>query len=172
MIRKIGVIAGAGALFFLCGSSCADTALAVELGRGDDRTNLLRISFVDKWRKKQPPAGAEWRLAGYWDLSLAVWDNHDESVADVSATPVFRLARSAAYIEAAIGFHLVTTHISAHRTFSTAFQFGEHLGAGYRFGPARRYDLGLRVQHISNGGISQPNPGINFVLVRLQYDLE
>ena len=171
MIRKIGVIAGAGAVFFLCGSAYADNALAMELGRGDDRTNVLRLAFTHPWRQGEP-AAREWQLVGYWEFAAAVWDNHDESVADVSATPVFRLARSAAYIEAAIGFHLVTTHISAHRTFSTAFQFGEHLGAGYRFGPARRYDLGLRVQHISNGGLREPNPGINFVSVRFQYDLE
>jgi lipid A 3-O-deacylase len=171
MIRKIGVMAGAGAVFFLCGNAYADNALAVELGRGDDRTNALRVSFIHTWRKGEP-ASREWHLVGYWEFSGAVWDNRDESVADVSVTPVFRLARSSVYVEGAIGFHLVSTHISAHRTFSTVYQFGEHLGAGYRFGPARRYDLGLRVQHISNGGLSQPNPGINFVLMRFQYDLE
>lgn len=171
MIRKIGVAAGAGVLFFLSGSSCAGNALAVELGRGDDRTNVLRLSYTSTWRKGEP-ASREWHLVGYWEFSAAVWDNHDESAADVSVTPVFRLARSSVYVEGAIGFHLVSTHISAHRTFSTVYQFGEHLGAGFRFGPAGRYDLGLRVQHISNGGLSQPNPGINFVLVRFQYELE
>jgi hypothetical protein len=85
---------------------------------------------------------------------------------------VFRLQREAIYVEGAIGFHLVSTRISAARVFSTAFQFGDHLGAGMRFGPGRRYDLGMRVQHLSNGGVRSPNPGINFVLVRLQYDLE
>jgi lipid A 3-O-deacylase len=35
-----------------------------------------------------------------------------------------------------------------------------------------RYDVSLRVQHLSNGGLRDPNPGINFVLVRLQYSLE
>lgn len=171
MIRKIGVAAGAGALFFLSGSSYADHALAIELGRGDDRTSVLRLSFANTWRKGDP-ASRGWHLVGYWEFAGAVWDNKDESVADVSATPVFRLARSALYVEGAIGFHLVSTRISAHRTFSTVYQFGEHLGAGLRFGPAGRYDLGLRVQHISNGGLSQPNPGINFALVRFQYDLE
>jgi hypothetical protein len=36
----------------------------------------------------------------------------------------------------------------------------------------RRYDSCLRVQHLSNGGLRDPNPGINFVLMRLQYSLE
>ena len=67
--------------------------------------------------------------------------------------------------------HCLDAH-HAHRTSSTAFQFGDHLGAGFRFGPQDRYDFGVRVQHISNGGVSSPNPGINFFLVRLQRDLE
>lgn len=164
-------MAGAGALFFLAAGAHADHGLVAEVGIGDDDTKVLRLSITSTWRKADP-AARDWHLVGYWEFSAGVWDNHDESVADVSATPVFRLARAAAYVEGAIGFHLVTTHISAHRTFSTAFQFGDHVGAGYRFGPARRYDLGVRVQHISNGGISHPNPGINFVTLRFQYDLE
>lgn len=164
-------MAGAGALFFLAAGAHADHGLAMEIGRGDEDTNLLRLSFVHAWRKGEP-AAPDWHLAGYWEFSAAIWDNHDESTADVSATPVFRFQRDSIYLEGAIGFHLVTSHISAHRTFSSAFQFGTHVGAGYRFGPARRYDLGLRVQHISNGGLREPNPGINFVIVRFQYDLE
>src|SRR5512145_1036007 len=87
MIRKIALALGAGALIAASPAAFALDGASVELGRGDDRTNLLRISFVDKWRKKQPPAGAEWRLAGYWDLSFAVWDNPDESTAEAGFTP-------------------------------------------------------------------------------------
>ena len=176
MIRKIGVIAGAGAWFFLAllflapGAHAVD-GLSVEIGRGDDRTSLLRLAFTEQWRKRDPTR-RDWHLAGYWEIAAAIWDNADESTADLSATPVFRIERRTVYLEAAIGFHLVSTRISAHRVFSTAFQFGEHAGAGVRFGPGRRYDLGMRVQHLSNGGVRSPNPGINFVLMRLQYDLE
>jgi len=171
MIRKIGVVAGAGALFFLAAGAHADSGLAMEIGRGDENTNLLRLSLIDTWRSGEP-AAPDWHLVGYWEFSAGIWDNHEESVAEVAATPVFRFARSSFYVEGAIGLHLVTTHISAARVFSTSFQFGEHLGAGYRFGSGKRYDLGVRVQHISNGGVREPNPGINFVLVRFQYDLE
>jgi lipid A 3-O-deacylase len=171
MIRKIGVAAGALALFFLAAEVQAVDGIAGEIGYGDDSTRLLRFAIVDTWRKREPPM-REWRLAGYWEFSAGVWDNKDESIADVGITPVFRIERSPIYLEAAIGLRLVSTHISAQRTFSTSFQFGDHLGAGFRFGPRERYDLGLRVQHISNGGVSSPNPGINFFIVRLQRDLE
>ena len=176
MIRKIGAVAAAGgwfflALFFLVPRAHAVDGMAVEVGRGDDRTYMLRVSVTDQWRERGPaPSG--WYLAGYWEYAAGVWDNPDESTAEIAATPVFRFERRAIYVEGAIGFHLVQARISAHRSFSTAFQFGDHLGAGVRFGPGQRYDLGVRVQHISNGGLSKPNPGINFVLMRLHYALQ
>jgi hypothetical protein len=88
---------------------------------------------------------------------------------------VFRLERAARtplvpYFEAAIGFHLLSDEIvNSERHFSTRFQYGDHLAAGARFGPRWRYDAGVRLQHLSNGGIERPNPGINFVQLRLAY---
>jgi hypothetical protein len=167
MIRKI---AGALAAWLCCSTAHCVDGIAVEYGRGDDRTNLLRISVVDKWRKGHPPPDApEWRLAGYWDLSAAVWDNHDESTADVGFAPVFRIEKHPYYVEGALGLHLVQTRISSNRTFSTSFQFAEHVGAGVRNG---KYTYGLQAQHLSNGGIAHPNPGINFLILKLQYELD
>lgn len=156
MIRKI---AAATAAWFFSSAACALDGVALEVGRGDDHTNVIRIALIDRWG----------RLPGYWEFSGAVWDNHFESTADIGLTPVFRFERAAYYLEAAIGVHLVQTRISASRSFSTALQFGDHIGAGVRSG---RFDLGLRLQHISNAGLDHPNPGINFLLVRLQYALE
>jgi len=171
MIRKIGVMAGAGALFFLNASAHAIESMSAEIGYGDERTMMVRFGIEDRWRARENALHG-WRLAGYWEFSFSIWDNAAESTADAAATPVFRWERDSIYLEGAVGFHLVTSQISAQRTFSSAFQFGSHVGAGRRFGPARRYDLGVRVQHISNGGLREPNPGINFVSVRFQYDLE
>ena len=165
MIRKIAALAAA---CVVSSSGYCVGGVSLELGRGDDQTNVLRIAVQDKWRK-QEAAAPSWRLAGYWELSAGAWDNHDESTADVGLTPVFRIERESLYVEAAIGLHLVQTRISAARIFSTSFQFGDHLGAGMRFD---KYDFGIRLQHISNGGIRRPNPGINFLLVRFQYNLD
>ena len=170
MIRKIGGLAAACALFLFSPAAQAVDGVSVEVGRGDDRTSALRIGLTDRWHKRTMIE--EWRLAGYWELAGSVWDNPDESTADVSLTPVFRVERKSIYVEAAIGAHLVTSRISAARVFSTALQFGSHFGTGFYFGAGQRYDLGVRLQHISNGHLESPNPGINFVLVRLQYSLE
>ena len=165
MIRKIAAAAAACAV---CSTGYCVDGVSVALGWGDERTSLLRVGITNLWRQRQP-APAQWQLAGYWEIFAGLWSNTDESTAELGATPVFRLQRGQFYVEGAIGAHLVQTHISAQRSFSTAFQFGTHAGVGIHSG---KYDFGLRIQHISNSSIKQPNPGINFVLVRFQYDLE
>ena len=76
-----------------------------------------------------------------------------ESTADLGITPVFRVARGALYLEAAIGLHLVQRRISA-RVFSTAFSSATtSASAG-----------------IPDAGTPLAS-GINFVLLRAQYEL-
>jgi hypothetical protein len=55
---------------------------------------------------------------------------------------------------------------------STAFQFGEFAGAGVNFGDRGEYGVGVRIQHISNGCIKQPNYGATFGEVRISYRWE
>jgi hypothetical protein len=171
MIRKF---AAAAAAWMLASAGYCMDGVAVEIGTGDDDTRAIRLAGTWNWRK-QWQLGEKWHLAGYWELSLGAWENLDDSTTDFGFTPVFRFEHHDehhVYVEAAIGFHILSQHISAQRQFSTNFQFGDHLAVGARFGSRRRYDLGVRLQHISNGGIQKPNPGINFLLLRFQYNLE
>jgi hypothetical protein len=39
-------------------------------------------------------------------------------------------------------------------------------GAGAQLRPQRAHELSLRIQHSSNAGIKEPNPGENFLLLR------
>jgi hypothetical protein len=166
MIRKI---AAAAAACMACSTSYSFDGVSGQVGwsGGDDQTALLRIGLTSAWRERQAMQ-RDWRCAGYWEFFAGAWDNAEGNTVEVGATPVFRLQRGQLYVEAAIGAHLVRTRVE-HRDTSTTLQFGTHGGVGMRSG---RYDFGLRLQHISNGGFREPNPGINFVLVRLQYDLE
>ena len=166
MIRQ--KFAAAAAAWLCTFPSYATNALALEIGRGEDRTSLLRFAVVDRWNREPRALGRKWQLSGYWEFSVALWDNATESTADVGVTPVFRFERGPLYLEAAIGLHLVQAHISSARVFSTAVQFGDHVGIGWRSG---HWDFAARLQHLSNAGLDHPNPGINFVLVRAQYEL-
>ena len=71
------------------------------------------------------------------------------------------------YVEGGIGAHLLSrTRINNDRRFGSAFQFGDLVGMGWRLGQEKNYEIGLRLQHISNGGIKKPNQGINFLELR------
>lgn len=140
-------------------------SVSAELGQGSRTVDLWRVGV--QWDQDLAwLAGTRWDL--YWDLSIGSWQSNTGRVHDFGLTPVFRYAPASRgpYLEGAIGWHVVSdSHISSDLRFSTRFQFGDHLGFGYRFD---RYDVALRLQHLSNGGMRNPNPGINFLLLRLR----
>jgi hypothetical protein len=158
-----------GALFLLLSIPArAVDSVSAEVGGGTHSVELWRIGAQwkqhPKWLRESP-----WQLS--WDLSVGGWNSRTGTVHDFALTPELRhsIAPRGAYFDAGIGFHVLSdSHISSDFGFSTRFQFGDHVGVGYRFGPA---DLELRFQHLSNGGMRNPNPGINFLLLRLQYPL-
>ena len=141
--------------------------------------NLYRVGVQWDWKKKLIEMG-NWHLGGYWESSFGYWDNNSfarthSSIIDFGLTPVLRLqpnnpAGFSPYVELGVGLHVLShTSVSTQRQFGSSFQFGDHLGAGVRFGGKGQYDIGYRYQHLSNAGIKQPNQGINFHQVRFAY---
>lgn len=150
----------------------------LELGNGSS-ASMFRLGATWNWQQQWFTEG-NWYVSGHWELSAGQWDGHsnagnNQTLTDLGLTPVFRLeqhqpGRAAYYFEGAIGFHLISkTFIHNNRHFSTAFQFGDHLGAGVRFGANKQFDLCYRFQHLSNGSIKKPNDGINFNQIRFAY---
>lgn len=174
MIRKTLCAAA----IVLAAPARAAEGVSVEIGVGNENTELARVGLQWKWQRRWFAEHA-WTLGAYWDLQLGRWSGplrpgeRHQSVWDLGITPVFRLERAERtrvwpYFEAAVGFHLLSdVHINGSRRFSTRFQFGDHVAAGVRFGEGHRYDMSLRLQHLSNGGLARPNPGINFLELRL-----
>ena len=181
MIRKTAVAAALG-LAAISNARAFDGA-ALDLGVGNEDTELLRAGLQWNWKKRWFTERS-WTLGAYWDLQVGRWSGPirpgkpDETVWDIGITPVFRLERAERtrvipYFEAGIGFHMLSDlRVSSGRIFSTHFQYGDHLGVGVRFGDNHRYDGSLRLQHLSNGGLARPNPGINFIQLRLAYHFD
>ena len=100
---------------------------------------------------------------------------HDDSLEmrDIGLTPTATLYFRSKFlgfkpfVEVGIGLHYLTGKQFATKDFSTHFQFGDHIGFGIRFGEDLNYRLTYQFQHLSNGGIEDPNPGINFHLLSL-----
>jgi len=154
--------------------------VAIEYGATTDTaTEMVRAALQWSWSRRWREH-ADWRGGGYWDVSIGYWNNNEIVKTNIglwqlSATPVFRLERTAQgraypYLEAGVGVYLLSqTSEAPDRHFSTAFQFGSHIGLGARFGPRRAFDAALRYQHISNANIQLPNNGVNCVQLRLGY---
>jgi lipid A 3-O-deacylase len=118
-------------------------------------------------------------LTGYWDASVGFWQARQwhnvpdakKNIIDLGFTPVLRFentSKKGFYAEAGIGAHVLSrTYNNNDDGLSTAFQFGDHLGVGYVFG--NKWDVGLKFQHFSNGGIKKPNSGVDFVVLKAAY---
>ncbi len=136
-----------------------------------------------------PAAGAAWdwrwqrdfasgKASGYWEASFGRWNSRLDDgrrasawVTQLGVTPVLRWQPrawgEAWFVEAGIGANvLLPVYRSRDKRFSTAFNFGDHLAIGRRFGVDRQHELALRVQHFSNAGIKDPNPSEDFDQLR------
>jgi hypothetical protein len=153
-------------------------SVSVEYGAGN-QTRLARAGLQWNWDKLWFESNGT-HLGGYWDLTVAQlqgrdWDgipNNHHEVIDVGLTPIFRFEndnKQGLYSELGIGANIMTpVYDNNRRQFSTAFQFGDHLGFGYQ---TSKWSIGLKLQHFSNCGIKHPNPGVNFVVVEVDFEL-
>jgi hypothetical protein len=175
-MKKILWAGAAAACFSLAGvPAMAEDGMALEAGSGDG-TDMGRVAIQWNWDMRLYQ-GAEWNIGSYWDLGLGHWRNNgfpgrNKDITEIGLTPVLRLQRNSLegpYAELGLGLHVQSDSTIGDKSMSTLVQFGSHLGAGYRFGVKRAFDLSYRYQHLSNAGIKKPNDGINFNQIRLQY---
>jgi hypothetical protein len=180
-IKKIaGPVAVAAALFAAQAAHAQQglvDAYSVEAG-GGEHVQVLRLAAQKDWNKNWFPTSG-YHLSGYWDANIAFWranrwldqPDHSHNLAVVGITPVFRWERDdkqGFYADAGIGAALFSdVYRNTHRQLSTAYEFADHIGAGYVF--PNKWELGLRLQHYSNGGIKHPNGGVNLLLLKASY---
>ena len=143
---------------------------------GDAR--MARFAVLWDWGGPLASAGGGWQLRGSWEASLGAWScSGDRTITEAGLTPVFRFEREARgplsyrpFFEAAVGAHLISDVELCGRRFSTAYQFGDHVGFGAKLGKEGRLSLLYKFQHLSNAGIRNPNSGINFSIVHLRFE--
>lgn len=151
-------------------ASWRPSAVFVQAGAGQQvNSGAVGVSWDWDWHHDASVG----RITGSTELLAGEWRAHDpgHSFTQVGVTPVLRLYPNAWgsgwFVEGAIGANAITQHYENRgKHFSTVFNFGDHLGVGRRFGTSMQHEVTLRVEHFSNGGISHPNPGENFVQVR------
>jgi lipid A 3-O-deacylase len=159
-----------------CTSARAEIPI-LELGRGGG-VNTGRLAFqIDSGRTWL--SDDQWHVRGYWEPAIGFWQGKsrfgDKQIYELALTPNFRLEKKSnsswsAYAEYGLGIHLITGHhVSDRRDLGSNYHFGNHIGVGLRFGAHNEFDVGYRLQHLSNAGLRQPNLGINFNILHLRY---
>lgn len=160
-----------------------DNALGVylDLGqsiRANENTDSLTFGVVLPWTHGQ--AAQDGALSFYWDFFLSQWralnpdgvNVRNYTQLGVIANWRYRFVQgdSPWFVEAGIGGTLMNSiYRTPEREFSTAFQFTEQVSVGRSFGHQGEHELSLRLQHVSNAGIKEPNPGETFVRLRYLY---
>jgi lipid A 3-O-deacylase len=158
-------------------TSLIPNAAFVEAGTWGS-THEVAAGLIWDWERRWPVGSGS--LTGYWEASLSEWSypsmdgRRSATLGQVGLIPVFRYRFSDEpatwFAEVGIGVTLMTTVYETQRKrFSTAFNFGDHIAIGRSFGESGRHELALRLEHFSNAGISEPNPGQNFVQLRYTY---
>ncbi|MDL1860181.1 acyloxyacyl hydrolase [Betaproteobacteria bacterium PRO7] len=144
----------------------------------DARATSVGLQWDLPWRRAWGRRGT---LTAHAEFALGHWradaggDRSSAVSTQVGLTPVLRYTFAGAagwFVEAGVGANLIApVYRSKDRRFSTAFNFGDHVGVGWRSSARPGWEWALRVQHFSNAGIARPNPGENFVQLQLAYEL-
>ena len=107
------------------------------------------------------------RVALSHEVGIAAWSytgpnqvGQNRSLAQISAIPIVRWwVAEAVFLEGGIGATWVSNTALGPRKLSTHFQFGDHMGVGYRMSHSQL--VGLRYSHYSNASIKRPNQGLD-----------
>ena len=146
----------------------------VQGGIGQDATRTVTGGVIWPWSWRHEFGEGE--VTGLTEVFLSHWSTRAEpgrrSFTQVGAVvPLLRYrfnqSQSPWFLEAGIGFAVMDpVYRTEHKQFSTHFNFVDVLGVGRSFGERQRQELGLRLTHLSNGGIKRPNPGENLLQLR------
>ncbi|HEY5994731.1 MAG TPA: acyloxyacyl hydrolase [Gallionellaceae bacterium] len=175
-MRKLLVL-----VLFMLAAPCARAVDGVYIEGGEgNNVDMLRIGAFWKWDKTWM-YGDNWQITGAWEVAAGGLrgdkpNDNNQDISDIGITPVFHMMRVKGtgitpYVEGGfLGLHLISRAYAYNdRKFGSGFQFGHHLGFGVNFGERREYTLGYRLHHMSNGGIVQPNQGVNLNEIHFAY---
>lgn len=159
-------------------SPYAPAAAFVQAGRSSG-ADALTAGLLWPLRPPQELASGGWWSAQL-EASLGRWasrrtDERGRTVStQVGLMPSLRYRFAglpSLFVEAGFGVNAIAPVFgNGGGRFSTVFNFGEQLGIGLRTADGA-LEWSLRYQHFSNGGFKKPNPGEDFVQLRLSLAL-
>jgi lipid A 3-O-deacylase len=158
----------------VCAADLRPGGVFVEGGLAQQRTYNVSAGVLWPWSWRRDFGSTE--ASGITEAFVSNWSGRDtggerRGFTQLGLVPLVRLrldgGRSPWFLEGGIGVSVMDrTYRTQDKEFSTKFNFVDVVGVGHSFGADRRRELSLRVSHISNGGIKNPNPGENFLQLR------
>ncbi len=147
---------------------------------GDGDGSIESVAFgLDYHPKATWFEGGEWGLVSYIELLVGYWESDEGGHTGVTSlhegglTCYLRHIRSGnistalrPYIDAGVGLHYVTEDEIEGKELGKQWLAGSNVGCGIVIGESERVDIGIRLRHLSNGGIEEINWGINHLMLR------
>jgi hypothetical protein len=177
MMKKFKKIVVLTTIGTLVNTAWAIDGVSVEAGEGN-MSSIAKLGLQNSFGNDFPFLSND-DLSAYYEFSVAQLEERkyrnvtglSHSLTDFAVTPAVRwqgASKSGLYGEVGVGLNYMTEKFDNNdRASSTQFQFGDHIGAGYQF--ANNVDVLLKFQHFSNAEIKEPNPAVNFVMLKLTY---
>lgn len=155
-------------------SDLRPTEAYIEAGRGNSQTSAgaVGLSWDLPWTAKLWSGEVSTKA----EVFVSQWRPSDSGFhgnpVQVGAVPYLRYrpdgGRSPWFVEIGIGVsYLDRPYATSDRRMGSQWNFSDNLAIGRNFGPSGQHAWSVRVQHSSNAGLKQPNPGMTLGMIRL-----
>lgn len=152
------------------------TAVAAA-GRSDGEVvvGMIALDYHFDWQRALGERGV---ISPYCEFLLGYWEGEEGHTgvtslheAGLSLLLRYRYIRQPLstfhpYIDAGVGLHYLTEDRIEGKELGRNWQAGSNIGIGLLFPRDERFELGLRLRHLSNGGTDDFNWGVNQLLAR------
>jgi len=147
----------------------APDSLFVEGGLAPSRTHSVTAGAMWSWDWQGRFGNTQATVLT--EVYVSRWSGRGDAVTQAALVPLVRLrldqGRSPWFMEGGIGVSVMDDLYRNHgKAFSTRFNFVDVFGVGRSLGADRRSEVSVRLAHVSNAGIKQPNPGEGFLQLR------
>jgi len=152
----------------------ASTVQAKELsliGGGYDNYRHIDLSYQTSalWQREFSSHTLDLSLEFSLGVVRAISGIYNPELRHVGITPFVRWwFTQYTGAELGIGANIFSGVHLGDKVISTSFQFGDSIGLFHRL-QGTAWLFGLRYTHYSNGGIKEPNPGQDYVQLRIGY---
>ena len=108
-----------------------------------------------------------------FETGIGLNETYSKDIQDISVSPILHYQVTKPnwpdFFEIGVGLtHISDAHWKPRNDMGSHLLFADRIGVGYCLGTT---EISLNFFHISNGGLSKPNPGADMILLRTSFKL-